>query len=186
MCSFRLKYPACNAHAPYCQLCLAPLCSVFPHYLTNCTICNKKHLFYIKCEFLSSKPIFSEIFPIPAKAQSDITTNALRSSCRVLIVLWDFNAIWILWTDFEDYWNTCIGSGVVPCRRTDGPSDMTKLIVALRNYAIEHKNPCSVPKHDQVSRLYMDLYSAAWSVCAETDSIQLTAVTATDTKPHSQ
>ena len=32
----------------------------------------------------------------------------------------------------------------------------------------------------------MDLYSAAWSVCAETDSIQLTAVTWTDGLPHLQ
>jgi len=45
--------------------------------------------------------------------------------------------------------------------RTDGQSDMTKLIVTLRNLASAPKNPCSVPKQDQVSRLYMDLYSAA-------------------------
>jgi len=38
---------------------------------------------------------------------------------------------------------------------------MTKLIVALRNFANELKNPCRVPEEDQVSRLYMDLYSAA-------------------------
>ena len=43
----------------------------------------------------------------------------------------------------------------------DGPSDMTKLTVTLRNFASAPKNPCSVPKEDQVSRLYMDLYSAA-------------------------
>jgi len=63
---------------------------------------------------------------------------------------------------------------------------MTKLIVAVRNYANATKIPCSVPKQDQVSRLYMDLYSAVCSVCAETDSIRLTAVTGTDGLPHSQ
>jgi hypothetical protein len=31
------------------------------------------------------------------------------------------------------------------------------------------KNPYSVPKEDRVNRLYMDRYSAAWSVCVETD-----------------
>jgi hypothetical protein len=44
--------------------------------------------------------------------------------------------------------------------RTDGRSDMTKLTVAVRNFASAPKNPCSVSKEDQVSRLYMDLYSA--------------------------
>jgi len=45
--------------------------------------------------------------------------------------------------------------------RTDEPSDMTKLIVALRNVVNAPKNPYSVPKVNQVSRMYMDLYSAA-------------------------
>ena len=45
-------------------------------------------------------------------------------------------------------------------RRTDGQTDMTKLTVAVRNFANAPKNPCSVPKEDPVNRLYMDLYSA--------------------------
>ena len=45
--------------------------------------------------------------------------------------------------------------------RKDGPSDMTKLTVTVRNFANAPKNPCSVPKEDPVSRLYMDLFSAA-------------------------
>jgi len=42
----------------------------------------------------------------------------------------------------------------------DGPSDMTKLTVTVRNFANAPKIPCSVPKEVGVSRLYMDLYSA--------------------------
>ena len=68
----------------------------------------------------------------------------------------------------------------------DVPADVTKLIVTVRNFANAPKIPCSVPKEDQVSRLYMELYSAACSVCIETDSIQLTAVTGTDGLAHSQ
>jgi len=47
--------------------------------------------------------------------------------------------------------------------RTNGHSYvyMMKLTVVLRNFANAPKNPCSLPKEDQVSRLYMDLYSAA-------------------------
>jgi len=45
--------------------------------------------------------------------------------------------------------------------RTDGPTYITKLIVAVRKFAKVHKIPCSVPKEDHVSRLYMDLYNGA-------------------------
>jgi hypothetical protein len=35
-------YPACNARAPYCHLCPAPLYNIFPHYLINGAIFGKK------------------------------------------------------------------------------------------------------------------------------------------------
>ena len=35
MCVCSLRYPACNAHAPYCHPWPAPLYNIFPHYLTN-------------------------------------------------------------------------------------------------------------------------------------------------------
>ena len=70
-------------------------------------------------------------------------------------------------TDFEGYSNTKLhenpssGSRVVPSNgQTDGQT-MTKLMVALWNFANAPKIPCSVPTEDQVSRLCMDLYSAA-------------------------
>jgi hypothetical protein len=40
-CVCSLKYPACNAHAPYCPLWPATLYSTFPHYLIKDTIKNK-------------------------------------------------------------------------------------------------------------------------------------------------
>jgi len=45
-----LKYPACNAHAPYCHLWPVRLYSIFPHYLLKGTIFEKKKL-NIKCGF---------------------------------------------------------------------------------------------------------------------------------------
>jgi len=45
--------------------------------------------------------------------------------------------------------------------RKNGQSDLTKVIVSFWNFVNAIKNTCSVPKEDQVSRLYMDLYSAA-------------------------
>ena len=106
--------------------------------------------------------------------------------CRVLRKLKRSRQTFDKYSNINFHDNPCSESRVVPCGRTDGRSHTTKPIVALRNFANATKIPSSVPKQDQVSRLYMDLYSAAWSVCVETDSIQLTAVTATDTLPHSQ
>ena len=42
VCVCSLRYPACNAHAPYCHLWPAPLYNIFPHYLINGTIFEKK------------------------------------------------------------------------------------------------------------------------------------------------
>jgi len=45
------------------------------------------------------------------------------------------------YTNIKFQGNPPSGRRVVPCRRKDGQTDMTKLIVVLRNFAI-----CSVPK----------------------------------------
>ena len=44
VCVCSLKYPACNANAPYCHLWLARLYIIFPHYLNKGTIFVKKNL----------------------------------------------------------------------------------------------------------------------------------------------
>jgi hypothetical protein len=41
VCDFRFSYLACNAHAPYCHLWPARLCSIFPHFLLNGRIFEK-------------------------------------------------------------------------------------------------------------------------------------------------
>ena len=41
MCVCILRYPACNAHAPYCHLHSARIYNIFPHYLINGTIFEK-------------------------------------------------------------------------------------------------------------------------------------------------
>jgi len=38
VCVCSPRYPACNAHAPYCHLWSAPLYTIFPHYLIKVTI----------------------------------------------------------------------------------------------------------------------------------------------------
>jgi len=38
VCICSLRYPACNVHAPYCQVWPAPLYNIFPHFLICGTI----------------------------------------------------------------------------------------------------------------------------------------------------
>jgi len=42
VCVCRLRYPAYDAHAPYCHLWPAPLCNIFLHYLINGKILGRK------------------------------------------------------------------------------------------------------------------------------------------------
>jgi hypothetical protein len=48
ICVCSLRYPACNAHVPYCHLWPAWLRNIFPHYLINGTI---KKILHLKCVF---------------------------------------------------------------------------------------------------------------------------------------
>ena len=94
VCICSLRYPACNAHAPYCHLRPAPLYHIFPHYLINGTIFGKK-LLNTKCVFWFSLQLLSETFLILRRTERDITINAHRSSCKVPVIVvrfkWNFN-----------------------------------------------------------------------------------------------
>ena len=51
-CVCSLSYPASNAFAPYCHMWPAPLYNIFPHYLINDTIFEKKNkVLNTKCVF---------------------------------------------------------------------------------------------------------------------------------------
>ena len=63
VCVCSLRYPACNAHVPYCHLWPAPLYSIFPHHLINGTISWRK-LSNVKCVFWLSLQFLSETFLI--------------------------------------------------------------------------------------------------------------------------
>jgi len=75
-----LRYPACNAHAPYCHLWPVWLYLNFPHYLTNRTI------FWRKNRVIQYK-ILPEIFLITRRIQWDTTVNVHRSLCKVLVIV---------------------------------------------------------------------------------------------------
>ena len=133
MCVCNLRYPTCNAHAPYCHLCPAPLYNIFPHYLINGTIFEKK-LLNTKCVFWFSLQLFSESFLILRWTQRDFNKMLTRLHVKHLLFLSDFfyGTLKFFSTYFflEKYTNTKFhenpssASRVVPCGRKKKRIDM--------------------------------------------------------------
>jgi hypothetical protein len=70
----------------------AVLC--FPNYLINGTIFGGKKVIGHKMRVLIfSATICSEVFLILRTVQGDVVRNVLRSSCKCLLFLYDFNEI---------------------------------------------------------------------------------------------
>ena len=86
VCICSLRYAACNAHAPYCYLWPAQLYDIFPHYLINVTIFEKKkRLLNIKCVFYFSLQLLSETFLILRRNERDMIKNVYYSACKVTV-----------------------------------------------------------------------------------------------------
>jgi hypothetical protein len=151
-----LSYPACKAQL-FSHLWPVRLCHIFPHYLINGTIFWKK-LLNIKCVFWFYLQLLSETFLIIRRIKRDIIINVHRSSCKLPLFFSDFNKIWTFSTHFQKipnitfHKNLSSGGRVVPCGRTD----MTKLIVAFRNFANATEKDCSrkymLPKKAHIRR----------------------------------
>jgi hypothetical protein len=86
VCIWSLRYPACNAHAPYCHLWSVRLYNIFLHYLKNDTIFGRK-LLNTKCVFLFSLQFLSETFFILRRNERDIIKNVYWSSCKVSAII---------------------------------------------------------------------------------------------------
>jgi hypothetical protein len=66
-----LRYPACNAHAPYCHPWPVSHYKIFPHYLIKGTILEKKKLLNKKRVFWFSLHFSSETFLVPRRIEGD-------------------------------------------------------------------------------------------------------------------
>jgi len=88
VCICRLRYPTCNAHAPYCHLWPAPLYNIFPRYLVNGMIFGeKKKLLDIKYVFRVSLQLLCEIFFILRRTERYMIENVYWSSCKIPFIL---------------------------------------------------------------------------------------------------
>jgi len=96
VCVCSLRFPARNAHAPYCHLWHAPLYNIFPHYFINGTIFEKKVTEHKMCVLIFSTTFASNI------SHSKKNSAGCDYKCMpvFMYVLSEFNKTWIFSTDF--------------------------------------------------------------------------------------
>jgi hypothetical protein len=143
VCIYSLTYPACTAHSPYyivtCDLSGGPCFSTLSHKRLDFREKSFEHTmcFDFRDNFCPKHFSFwEEIIQILSQ-----TFVSLHDTCIYPLFLSDFNETWIFSTDFRKIL-ICQILGIpaqwkpgVLCRRTDRPTDTTKLIVAFRNFA---------------------------------------------------
>jgi hypothetical protein len=138
-CVGSLEYPACNAHASYDMSSVA--CPAVQYFST---LFHKQHDYLTQViEHEMRVAILSETFLILRSWARYDQKCIFGLHVKYALFLSDFNGTWTFSTDFskkysniEFHENALSGSRVVPCGRTD----LTKLIVAFRNFAKAPKN----------------------------------------------
>jgi hypothetical protein len=142
VCVCSLRYLACNAHAPDYHLWPATLYNIFTHFLKNDF---RKTLLNTKCALIFSTTFVWNISHSEKRwvRYDKIVCVGLHVKCPSFLS--DFNETWIFSTDFQKIikyqisWNS--SQSETSCSvRTDRRTDMTKLIVAFRNFANAPKN----------------------------------------------
>ena len=82
----------------------------------------------------------SETFFVLSRTERDMVKHINKSSCKVPVIhvrfSWNFNFLESFSSNalISNLIKSYSGSRVVPCGRTDGRTDMTKLIVAFPNF----------------------------------------------------
>ena len=90
VCIFNLRYPACNAHAPYCHLWPAPFYNIFLYFLINCTIFFKKKVTEHICVFWFCLQLLHVTFSILRRNEQGKIKNVYWSSCQEPLILVQF------------------------------------------------------------------------------------------------
>jgi len=81
-----LRYPAWNAHAPYCHLWPLRFYYISPHYLINGTVFEKKVTEYKMCVLIFSTNIVWK-FLILRRTERDMIKHVYWPSCKVPVIL---------------------------------------------------------------------------------------------------
>ena len=137
MCVCSLRYPACNAHAPYCHVWPAQLYNIFPHYFINDTIFDNR------IEYRICVLIFSTTFVLTISHYKNNSAKyhlcVRKCSYKMPVILSDFSETWIFSREFWKILKYKISWKSVRWKprcsmRTEGRTDMTKLMVALCSF----------------------------------------------------
>ena len=85
MCVWSLRYPACNAHAPYCRVCSPWRYNIFPPFSRTRQNFRwgKKKLLNTKCVFWFSLQSLSKIILILRITEGDVNKKLYLCSCKV-------------------------------------------------------------------------------------------------------
>jgi hypothetical protein len=90
VCVCSLRYPACNARAPYFHLWTVRFYNIFPNYLSKRHDFRKKNIGTKKCVFSFSLQHLSETFLILGRTERDMNKNIYWASCKVPFILFRF------------------------------------------------------------------------------------------------
>ena len=127
-----------------------PRPTIFFHFISKTTRYSEKKLPNVKYVLWFSLQILSETFLILRRIERDMIRMYIGLHVKYSLFLWDFNETWVFSTDFRKK-NLQIPNfmKIRPVGtelfhsdgRMDGRTDVTKLIVAFRNFANAPKNP---------------------------------------------
>jgi hypothetical protein len=95
VCICSLRYPACNARAPYCHL--WPICTTFFHIFSQTPRFSrgKKVLLKVKHVFRLALQLLSEVFLIVRRIQVVMIESVYQSAYKIPVIILRF------WRNFE-------------------------------------------------------------------------------------
>jgi len=123
-------------------ICGLPGSTIFFYIISQTARFSKKKLLNLKCVFRESLQLLFEILFHFMKnwARRDrkcipVFMCNTHYSCRILMKLEFCRQCFEKYSNIKYHKNPSSGSRVVPCGQTDGQTDITKLIVAFRDFA---------------------------------------------------
>ena len=102
VCSCNVRYPARNAHAPYCHPWSAPLHNIFPHYLIKARF-SGENLLNTKCVFWFSLQTLSETVLILRRIERGMIQKSSVLHGQYALRLSDSNILQFSGHIFEKY-----------------------------------------------------------------------------------